>query len=68
LRKERGLTIKDFVDLVLETNEEGRTVVEKNKTYIIKNTLLRSIAFSSNLSTEEILIGDNLSFKMDLIK
>jgi isoleucyl-tRNA synthetase len=68
LRKEEELTIKDFADLSVETDEAGRKLVEKNRDLIVRTTLLKSISFASNLGSESIDVGDGLIFKIKILK
>ena len=67
LRKNQGLTIKDFADLSIETDETGRKIIDNNQDFIKKTTLLNSIVFSANLPSEPIDIGDKIIVKIGLL-
>ncbi len=62
LRKEAGLNVSDRVSLKIQTNDEGRAVVEKFKILISKTAGLSDILFEEN-DGKEIVLGD-FSFKL----
>ncbi|OHA20221.1 MAG: hypothetical protein A2836_02880 [Candidatus Taylorbacteria bacterium RIFCSPHIGHO2_01_FULL_45_63] len=66
LRKNSGLTISDFATLTIQTSPAGRDFLEKNKSEIIKNTLLKGVRFAETFGeTVEI---DDMSFILDIKK
>jgi isoleucyl-tRNA synthetase len=66
IRKKEGLTPSDVITLSLETNEEGKSLVEKFEAEIKKTVLASQIKFEQN-SGEEIKIND-LFFKISVQK
>lgn len=66
MRKKTGLTPSDTVSLVIETNENGKKLIEKFETEIKKTVLASEIEFKEN-NAEEIKIGE-LIFKIKLIR
>jgi isoleucyl-tRNA synthetase len=47
LRKQKGLSVNDKVELTVETNEEGKLLIEKNSKVILAATSLEGITFGS---------------------
>lgn len=68
LRKREGLTIKDIAELSIETDQLGQVLIQKNKDFITKTTLTRSISFVSNLGSEPFDLGGGLMFKIGILK
>jgi isoleucyl-tRNA synthetase len=66
IRKKEGLTPSDIIVLVLETNEEGKKLVEKFETEIKKTVLASEIKTEGNMG-EEMKIND-LVFKIAIQK
>ncbi len=66
MRKGRGLTPSDVVNLEIETNEDGRKIIEKFETEIKKIVLAQKIEFKTNDGAET-KIGD-LVFKIEIKK
>jgi isoleucyl-tRNA synthetase len=66
LRKQKGLTIKDRVVLVIDTDNVLAELVKKNMGVIVSTTLLNDVKFS-HLETEAITVGE-YSAKMDIEK
>ncbi len=57
MRKEAGLTPKDSISLLVDTNETGKALVEKFETDIKKTVLVSTISFTEN-DGNEILVED----------
>ncbi len=64
LRKNAGLTISDLAELTVDTGEQGKAFIEKNKILISKVTLLKNITFGS-VEGEEVKIED-LGFRLSI--
>jgi len=67
LRKKEGLTPEDIVVLIVESNEEGRDLVDQFRSEMEKTSLLKEIKFEEGLESEEINV-DDLTFKLRLLK
>lgn len=57
MRKEAGLTPKDSISLLVDTNETGKALIEKFETDIKKTVLVSAISFTEN-DGNEILVED----------
>jgi isoleucyl-tRNA synthetase len=66
MRKKMGLTPSDIISLVVETNEEGKKLIQKFESEIKKTILVSKIEFKQN-NGEEIKI-DELTFKIFIQK
>ncbi len=66
LRKEKGLTINDRVTLVIDSDKNFSSLVEKNKDLIVSSTLLKGIIFKE-LGNIAINIAE-YSIKLDIEK
>ncbi len=66
MRKKEGLTPSDVISLLIETNEEGKTLVQKFEEDMKKTVLVSKIEFSENDGNE--LKIDTLSFKVKIEK
>ncbi|HFC76632.1 MAG TPA: hypothetical protein ENJ27_00140, partial [Candidatus Moranbacteria bacterium] len=67
LRKEKQLVPSNIVDLIIETNDEGRRLVEKFQDNLKKVAGVKEIKFEEAPATNEIKIGD-LTFKFLMLK
>jgi isoleucyl-tRNA synthetase len=68
VRKNEGLTIKDFADLSFETDADGEKIIEKNRNLIMKTNLVKSISFATNLGSENVDLGGGIFVKIKLLK
>jgi len=66
MRKKAGLTPSDIISLSVETNEEGKKLIQKFEIEMKKVVLAKEIKFEVN-SGEEIKIGD-IVFKLSIKK
>ena len=66
IRKKMGLTPSDIVVLIIETGDEGKKLIRKFETELLKVVLASKIEFKQN-EGESIKI-DNLVFKINLNK
>jgi isoleucyl-tRNA synthetase len=66
LRKGKGLTIKDRVVLVVDTDSSVAELIKKNTAVISSTTLLKNIVFKS-LSVESVSVGE-YTIKIDIEK
>jgi isoleucyl-tRNA synthetase len=66
MRKKMGLTPSDVISLIVETNEEGKNLIQKFESEIKKSILVSKIEFKQN-NGEEIRI-DELMFKVKIEK
>lgn len=67
LRKEAGLDPKEMIELVVETNEQGKFFIEKFSQEIKKIAGISKINFMASQSTVEISVGDYF-FKVKIIR
>ncbi len=67
LRKEKDLVPSDIVDLVVETNDEGKELVEKFADDLKKIAGIKDIRFEEAPATEETKI-DDLAFKLIILE
>ncbi|MCX6751518.1 MAG: class I tRNA ligase family protein [Candidatus Nomurabacteria bacterium] len=66
MRKKMGLTPSDAISLTVETNEEGKKLIQKFETELLKVVLASKIEFKQNEG--ETLKIDELIFKLQIIK
>jgi isoleucyl-tRNA synthetase len=66
MRKKSGLTPSDIVTLEVETNADGKNLIEKFETDMKKTVLISKIQFNQN-SGENVKINE-LVFKIQIIK
>ncbi len=64
LRKKENLTVSDSAVLIVDTSDQGKDLIQKNKNELSKNASLSSVEWGS-LESEEIKI-DNLAFKLSI--
>ncbi len=67
LRKEKQLIPSDVVDLIIETNKEGKELVEKFSDNLKKTAGIKEIKFEEAPTVDEIKI-DNLEFKLLILR
>ncbi|MFA4975472.1 MAG: class I tRNA ligase family protein [Candidatus Paceibacterota bacterium] len=66
MRKKMGLTPSDVISLIIETNDDGKKLIQKFETDLLKVILALKIEFKEN--NGESLKIDELIFKIQIIK
>jgi RecA-family ATPase len=66
MRKKTGLTPSDVVNIVFETNETGRNLIQKFEKDVKKTVLVSKIEFGKNDGSE--IKIDDLFFKVKIEK
>lgn len=66
IRKEGGFSVEDEAIITVETLEDGRAFLDKNKTKIFNHTMISDMKYG-NIETEAIIIGQ-IEFKIGIIK
>ena len=66
MRKKMGLTPSDVISLVIETNDEGKKLIQKFESELLKTILASKIEFKQ--SDGETLKIDKLVFKVKIAK
>lgn len=66
MRKKKGLIPKDIIDIEIDTNEEGRKIVERFEETIKKTAGIKKIKFVNELDGEE-LKTEKTNFKLKIL-
>jgi len=70
LRKDNGFKVTDKVNIIVENNEQLRSAIQNNFTYICDETLADKLEFSHNLKNEtnEMELVDGITAKVSIKK
>ena len=70
LRKENGFKVTDKVNILVENNEQLKSAIQNNFTYICDETLADKLEFSKNIENEtnEMDLVDGITAKVSIIK
>jgi isoleucyl-tRNA synthetase len=70
LRKDNGFKVTDKVNIIVENNEQLKSAIQNNFSYICDETLADKLEFSKNIENEtnEIELVDGITAKVSIKK